>query len=141
MSPIGRTSRPLRAAAVLVCLITVWALLAPVAFGGSASYVMVAGASIEPLLHTGDLVVARQQAGYDPGEIVTYTHPRLGPVIHRVIGVEGDRYVLKGDSNPWIDSYQPTRAEVVGASWLVLRGAWASGYNGFANPGPWQSSR
>jgi signal peptidase I len=113
----------LRAAVVLVGLIAVWALLAPVAFGGSASYVMVAGASMEPLLHTGDLVVARQQAGYEPGEVVTYVHPRLGPVIHRVIGVEGDHYVLKGDSNPWIDSYQPTRGEVVGVSWLVLRGA------------------
>ena len=48
MSPVGRTSRPLRAAVVLVGLIAVWALLAPVAFGGSASYVMVAGARWTP---------------------------------------------------------------------------------------------
>ena len=95
-------------------------VFAPLAFGGQTTYVIVAGASMEPALHQGDLVLARRTPSYQVGQVVAYDHPQVGPVIHRIIGMNGIRYVLQGDSNSWVDSYSPSAAEILGASWIVL---------------------
>jgi signal peptidase len=108
-------------AAFVVAVAAVWVLLAPSSFGGQTAYVIVAGASMEPTLHQGDLVLARRAPAYDVGQVVTYTHPQVGSVIHRIIDRQGTHYLLQGDNNSWIDSYAPSAEEVVGGSWLVIR--------------------
>jgi len=115
-------ARNLLAAATLTAMACIWIALAPTAFGGQAAYVMVAGASMEPALRQGDLVVVRQAQTYAVGDIATYRHPSVGPVIHRIVDRQGDRYIFQGDSNDWLDSYAPTPQEVVGKAWLVLPG-------------------
>ncbi len=100
-----------------------WLTFAPVQFGGQASYVMIAGASMEPSLHYGDLVIGREERTYNVGDVVTYRHPTIGPVIHRIIERAGDTYTFKGDNNDWIDSYEPTSSELIGKSWIHIRGA------------------
>ncbi len=89
-------------------------LAAPTRFGGRASYVIVTGNSMEPFLHRGDLAILRQTGDYDIGDVVTYHHPRLGRVIHRIVDRSGDNFVLQGDNNGWIDSYQPVVADIAG---------------------------
>ena len=42
------------------------------------------------------------------------------PIIHRIIGIQQDRFIMKGDNNSWIDEYQPTRAEIAGKLWIYL---------------------
>lgn len=111
------------AALTLILLLAAWTSFAPLQFGGQASYVVVAGASMEPSLQRGDLVVARQSSNYQVGDIVTYLHPRVGPVIHRVIAKEGVRFVVKGDNNDWVDTYQPEASEVIGKAWLHVPNA------------------
>jgi len=115
-------SRNLLAAALLTAMAYVWVVLAPAQFGGQAAYVMVAGASMEPTLHQGDLVVVREAQTYAVGDIATYRHPSVGPVIHRIVDRQGDRFIFQGDNNDWLDSYAPTPHEVVGKAWLVLPG-------------------
>jgi signal peptidase I len=115
--------RALATSALLIVMAAAWIALAPTGFGGQASYVMVAGASMEPTLRRGDLVVVREAQTYEVGQIVTYRHPTIGPIIHRIIDHQGDRYTFKGDNNDWIDSYQPTASEIVGAAWIYLPGA------------------
>jgi len=44
----------------------------------------------------------------------------VADVIHRIISVDQDHYILQGDNNSWIDGYQPTDAEIVGKLWLYL---------------------
>ena len=100
-----------------------WLTFAPVQFGGQASYIMIAGASMEPSLHYGDLIVAREERTYEVGDVVTYRHPQIGPVIHRIIERTGDTYTFKGDNNDWIDSYEPTSSELSGKSWIYIPGA------------------
>ncbi len=100
-----------------------WFTFAPVQFGGQASYIMIAGASMEPSLHYGDLVVAHEERTYEVGDVATYRHPTIGPVIHRIIERVGDTYTFKGDNNDWIDSYEPTSAELIGKSWIHIPGA------------------
>src|SRR3970282_222974 len=110
-------------AALFVAVAAAWVLLAPSSFGGQTSYVIVAGASMEPTLHQGDLVPARRAPSYEIDQIVTYHPPQVGPVIHRIIDRQGTHYPLQGDNNSWIDSYTPTGGEIVGQSGLVvLRG-------------------
>ena len=93
----------------------------PLNLGGQVSYVMVNGISMEPGFHTGDLAIMRQAADYQVGDIVTYRNAHLNAnVIHRIIGVEGDHFVFKGDNNSWFYAYRPTQAELVGKLWLHL---------------------
>jgi len=120
-----RWSSALVRAALFVAVTAAWVLLAPSSFGGQTSYVIVAGASMEPALHQGDLVLARRAPSYEIDQIVTYHHPQVGPVIHRIIGRQGTHYTLQGDNNSWIDSYAPTGDEIVGQAWLVVRRAGA----------------
>jgi signal peptidase I len=119
----ARLSQSLLSALILVLMAGLWFTFAPVQFGGQASYIMIAGASMEPSLHYGDLVVAREELPYEVGEVVTYRHPTIGPVIHRIIDRTGDTYTFKGDNNDWVDSYEPTSAELIGKSWIHIPGA------------------
>lgn len=116
-------SRSLQSALIVVLMAAIWVLFAPAQFGGGASYVIIAGASMEPTMHQGDLVIVRPASTYEIGEVVTYRHPRVGPVIHRIIDREGPRYTLQGDNNDWIDSYEPVNTEILGKSWLHVPGA------------------
>jgi signal peptidase len=105
--------------ALLVPLFFAWALLAPTTLGGSVSYVITFGSSMEPKLHRGDLVIVRQAEHYQIGEVVAYHSPDIGKVVlHRIVGRDGDRYVFKGDNNNWLDSYHPRQAELVGRQWF-----------------------
>ena len=113
----------------LVC--SALAVLAPAWLGGRASYAVVQGSSMEPEVGRGDLAVLRQRGSYRPGQVVGYKSRQLGRVVlHRIVGEEGGRFVLKGDSNHWLDSERPTADDVVGELWLRAPGvgramAWA----------------
>jgi signal peptidase I len=113
----------LLAAFSLVIIALAWVLFAPVQFGGQATYVIVNGNSMLPMLDKGDLVLLRQQPSYQVGDIVTYRYPGLGPVIHRIIAKDGQKFSLKGDNNTWIDGYQPKQSEILGKYWFELAGA------------------
>src|SRR6266511_2300871 len=105
---------------LLILLGAAWVAFAPIQFGGQAAYVIVNGNSMEPLYHRGDLVIIRAQPDYQVGDIVTYRHPQIGPVIHRIIGRDVERFIFKGDHNDFIDPYRPVRAELIGKSWIYL---------------------
>src|SRR4051794_40541491 len=104
----------------LLLLGAAWVAFAPTQFGGQAAYVIVNGNSMEPLYHRGDLVIIRAQPDYQVGDIVTYRHPQIGPVIHRIIGRAAEYFVFKGDHNNFIDPYRPVRSELIGTSWIYL---------------------
>jgi signal peptidase I len=110
------------AAVLLVGMATAWIIFAPMQLGGQAGYIIVNGNSMEPLYKRGDLVIVRQEAEYQIGDIVTYHHPDIGPVIHRIIGRVGDRYLLKGDHNTWTDSYLPGGGDIIGKAWIHVPG-------------------
>lgn len=112
--------QPLRIALTLALAAAVWLSLAPMQLGGSVAYVIVNGNSMEPGMRRGDLAIVRRAAHYAPGEVVTYRHPTIGPIIHRIIGLEGERFVFQGDNNDFIDSYRPTADELIGRLWLYI---------------------
>lgn len=112
------------AGACLVLVTLAWIFFAPKPLGGQASYVMVTGNSMEPLYQSGDLVIVRSTGTYNLGDIVTYRDPQLERyVIHRIVSRTPEGFILKGDHNNWLDSYQPAAAEIVGREWLRIPAA------------------
>ena len=99
----------------LALLVAGWIFLGPAQVGGVTSYAVIVGNSMEPKLERGDLAVIREQGSYGPGDVVLYESPQLGSkVLHRIVRVEGARFVLKGDNNEFVDTEQPTEDQIVG---------------------------
>ena len=96
-------------ALILTLLLVVGYVIFRVSGGGFAA---VEGRSMEPLLHTGDLVVLVKRSSIDVGDIVVYSSGSKY-VIHRVVGkyeVNGYYcYVVKGDNNLIPDMGDPRR--------------------------------
>jgi signal peptidase I len=108
----------------LAAFAAAWASLAPSSLGGSTSYAVVHGVSMEPRLHEGDLVLVRPASDYGVGDIVAYRNRDLGAVVlHRIVGIHDGRYVFEGDNNGFVDSYRPQKSELVGRRWLRVPGA------------------
>ena len=85
-----------------------WFLFAPTALGGSTTYVVTDGVSMEPHFHSGDLALVRGESDYRVGQIVAYHNIQLGTVVlHRIIARDGSRYVFKGDNNNFTDFEHP----------------------------------
>jgi signal peptidase len=106
---------------VFVAVVAAWTiLLRPEFLGGSATYVIVAGHSMEPALHTGDLVVARRQHTYRRGDVIAYhimkNQAGAGAlVIHRIVGGSSqDGYVTRGDNRSYRDPWRPRPVDIAG---------------------------
>lgn len=106
---------------LVLVLAGMWFAFAPTKIGGSASYVIVQGNSMEPRFQRGDLVIIRRAPAYTIGDIVTYWDDTLPAfVIHRIVGVEQERFTLKGDNNDWIDIKHPSFENILGKLWLHI---------------------
>src|SRR5215208_7669781 len=104
---------------LLASLVAIWVAFAPTLIGGRASYVVVNGNSMEPSFQRGDLVIVQAASIYNVGDIVIYRNAELNAfVIHRIITIEQDHYVFKGDNNSWIDTYRATHDELIGKLWI-----------------------
>jgi signal peptidase len=121
--------------AVVLALAAAFLILGRAGFVGSPiSYVVVSGHSMEPGLHTGDVVVLRRAGSYHPGEVVGYEVPKGQPgagliVIHRIVGGSArDGFLMRGDNNPSPDPWNPRASDVVGHELLMVPklGLWVS---------------
>jgi len=120
MSRIAAT-RAATAVLAVVLGATAWVLFGPAQLGGATRYAIVAGSSMEPELHHGDLAVVRSGGDLERGVVALYDDPELGvSVLHRIVRVSGGRYVLKGDNNDFLDETRPTRREIAGSLWFAV---------------------
>ncbi len=103
--------------------------LRPTLLGGSTTYLLVSGQSMEPTIHAGSLVVLRRTSGYRSGEVIAYRipdgHPASGlNVIHRIIGGSGEAgFIMRGDNAVGSDLWRPRKADVLGTPALIIPGA------------------
>jgi len=108
----------------LALLVAAWALFAPPALGGKISLVVTDGISMLPHFHGGDVVLLYKESSYHVGEVAGYHNGQLGVVVmHRIVAINDGHYAFKGDNNNFVDSYEPTKSQIVGAEWLHLAGA------------------
>jgi signal peptidase I len=90
---------------------------------GQIGYVVTSGISMEPLYHTGDLVVIERASSYHVGEIVAYHGPLDGHlvVLHRIVGGNAiSGFVMKGDNNHFDDPIHPVASQVIGRAVLHI---------------------
>jgi signal peptidase I len=95
-------------------------LLRPSVFGGAAEYVIVTGASMEPALGAGDLVVSLSGPPYVAGDVVVYRIPsgedyagRL--IVHRIVdGGAGTAFVAQGDNAAHQDPWPVAETDIAG---------------------------
>jgi signal peptidase I len=125
MTPLASGSRRLLrwlvALTAVLAVSALWTTFAPAKLGGSVNYAVIYGVSMEPHLHGGDLVLLRARPAYGVGDAVAYHNLQLGRVVlHRIVGRVGDRYVFEGDNNSFLDSYNPTRSDLVGREWVSI---------------------
>jgi signal peptidase I len=119
---LSRWVRPRFSVLIIAAFILLWLIFAPVQLGGNKAYVIVTGSSMAPEFQFGDLVIVHQDSHYLVGDAVAYTDPYIGPVFHRIIDYYGERFVLKGDDNYWIDPHYPTHDEIIGKLWVRFPG-------------------
>jgi signal peptidase I len=100
-----------------------WAMfLRPQSLGGPAGYVLVSGHSMNPLYHTGDLVLVRRHSSYKIGDIIAYRVPKGdamagSQVIHRIVGGNAAHgFVVQGDNRSAPDVWRPTPTDIVGSA-------------------------
>lgn len=100
----------------LAVVASVWWLAAPASLGGGSTAVTVNGMSMKPHYRPGDLVVLRAASRYRVGEIVGYRSRLLGRqvVLHRIVAIKGDVYVIKGDGNDHSDPEAVHATQLVG---------------------------
>ncbi len=121
---IPRPKQLLSLALGLIVLGSLWYWFAPAALGGSSTYVVTRGISMEPHFHTGDLAIVRSQSSYHVGEVVAYQNNMLHTIVlHRIIGRAGARYIFKGDNNSFVDPERPVASQLIGALWLHIPAA------------------
>lgn len=105
----------------LLGMVAAWWILAPQQLGGSNSYAVITGNSMEPRLQAGDLAVVRRAGAYAPGQVVAFESRLLGAtVLHRITGRDNGRFVLQGDNNATEDPDRPSASEVTGKLWFVI---------------------
>ena len=93
----------------------VWLVfLRPIPLGGDVAYIKVAGDSMEPAFHGGDLVVVRSQTKYQRGDVIAYRADG-GIVIHRIVGGDSQSgFDTQGDNRPLTDGWRPVADQIVG---------------------------
>jgi signal peptidase I len=115
---------------VIAAVVAAWAfLLRPQLLGGPAAYVVVSGVSMEPSLHSGDLVVVHRRSSYRMGDTVLYRVPagETGAgslIIHRIIGGSAaSGWIIQGDNRDVPDLWRPKNDDLVGSLWVSVPGA------------------
>src|SRR5215216_2685868 len=115
---------PSSAIATFLSLLFIFIFLtafSPTKWGGAVTYVIVDGNSMEPRFHLGDLVLVRKESAYEVGDAVVYRNEEMHRfVFHRIIATELDHFVMQGDHNSWLDSYQPSDGDVIGKLWIHI---------------------
>jgi signal peptidase I len=111
---------------VAAVVAAMWVYFAPMPMGGSTTYAVTSGISMEPMLHKNDVALVRSSSSYRVGDVVLYQSQVVNrPVLHRIILIEGDRYFFQGDNNDFIDPGYATGADLVGTYWFKVSKAGA----------------
>ena len=104
-----------------------WVVLAVAAFvlwperwGGSMTYVITSGSSMEPSFEQGDLAILRSSSDYEAGDVAAYDSTELKKIVMHRITEESDKgYTFQGDNNDFLDPETVTDDQMLGE--LVVR--------------------
>lgn len=70
---------------------------------GKEGIVLLKGVSMEPTLCDGALLYVQQQSDYAVGDIVVFSYPGEGHLVHRIIEINKGAILCKGDNSKRIE--------------------------------------
>lgn len=88
----------------------------PMPFGIGATVVL--SGSMEPELSTGDLLIIAERDSYDVDDVVVFQDGRMA-VVHRIVSIDGDSVVTRGDANN-VDDAPISREQIKGIVVLAI---------------------
>lgn len=99
-----------------------WVVLAMAAFvlwperwGGTMTYVITSGNSMEPGFVQGDLAILRTAGDYKPGDVAAYKSTELKRIVmHRITKESEKGYTFQGDNNDFLDPETVTDEQMLG---------------------------
>lgn len=79
------------------------------------TFMVIISNSMEPAFERGDLIITQSlDLNLVNGDIITFKAINTQyAVTHRIIRIEGERIITKGDNNPWQDDYYTTKKDVL----------------------------
>jgi signal peptidase I len=102
---------------IITAFVVAWVFYQGLAFatGTSMPIVSVVSESMEPILHRGDLLFVTGADDFQVNDIVIYQRSEVQyTIVHRIIEVQEDGYVIKGDNNPVPDAGVVKQEQIVG---------------------------
>ncbi len=106
---------------IVVAFVAAWLFYQGLAFatGTPMPIVSVVSDSMLPILHQGDLLfVVRENVAI--GDIAIYQQPGSSfTIVHRIVGMDGEQYIFKGDNNQVNDPRPVTREQILGKVWFA----------------------
>ncbi|MCW2679572.1 MAG: putative rane protein [Frankiales bacterium] len=101
---------------LVVAAVALW----PQRWGGTMTYVLTSGTSMEPMFQAGDLAVLRTAPEYRVGDVVAYRSDVIKQtVMHRVLTEKDGIYTFQGDNNDFVDPDRVRDEQLLGK--LALR--------------------
>ena len=107
-----------------------WVVLAMAAFvlwperwGGSMTYVITSGTSMQPEFEQGDLAILRSSSDYGRGDVAAYDSTELKRIVmHRITEESEKGYTFQGDNNDFLDPETVTDDQMLGELWVRVPG-------------------
>lgn len=86
-----------------VVVAALWLGIAPTGLGGSCSYPVTWGISMQPTIHMNGPVPVRAQVNYHVGDVVLYDNQLLrAPVLHRIVLIQNGDPHFRGDNHDFV---------------------------------------
>lgn len=98
-----------------VALVVAAFVLWPQRWGGSMTYVVTSGTSMQPRFAQGDLAILRSNGNYRPGDVAAYRSTELKRIVmHRITRETAQGYTFKGDNNDFLDPETVSEQQMLG---------------------------
>ena len=120
MTERARAARWIGGWILTLLLLTCWWSYRPTWLGGSSSFLVVSGHSMDGTYAEGDFVVAKARGAYATGDVVGFQVPDGEPgagmlVVHRIVAHSTDGgLITQGDANAEPDPWRLSPADVRG---------------------------
>ena len=83
------------------------------------NYKTVLTGSMEPVIPVGSIVITKEQSSYEMEDIISFQEE--GSVItHRIISIDRERYITKGDANNVADTEEVQQKQILGKVILMI---------------------
>ncbi|WP_050637368.1 signal peptidase I [Candidatus Stoquefichus sp. SB1] len=83
------------------------------------NYKTVLTGSMEPVIPVGSIVITKEQSSYEMEDIISFQEE--GSVItHRIISIDRERYITKGDANNVADTEEVQQKQILGKVILTI---------------------